>query len=1112
VNEERLGPYRIERELGRGGEAVVHLAEDTRLARRVALKVYPPDFGGRAWLQAKIEREVDLTSRLDDPGVCAIHDTGVADGRAYIAMRYVEGEPLAQWLRGPHSLDERIAVVERIARTVHRAHEVGVVHQDLKPRNVMLLPDGQPVVLDFGSAREEEGDGDVFGGTPAYAAPEQVRTDHGAPDRRSDVFALGVILYESLAGERPFAGPNAQGVFRSILEDPPPPLRPRNPAVSKDLETVVATALAKRQDARYQTALDLAEDLRRVRMRTPVSVRRAGMWIRMARWTRRRPTVAGGLAVMVLLLGAGMTASLRLAAENRRALAATRRLDDMRAVPDLVARERDQHWPRTSRGLLAMDAWLQEAEGVLRRRPVYAAAVDAETVAFAGALDSFEATVAAVRERRSEAESLLHRTIDDHRAEWDRVLAAIADEDANPVYGGLRLPPQEGLVPLGRDPHSGLFEFGHPQSGEVPERNPWTHELTVGPDTGFVFVLVPGGSFRMGAVPPGPEHPSGAPNVDPDAHQDEAPVHTVALDAFLLSKYEANEHQWERLGGTLRLPDEPPEHGQHADGSACLINQTASRPTSVGGLGWEEVTARLERLGLTLPTEAQMEYATRAGTSTVWWTGDDADELRWREGVKTGVVLHVDEGDPNPFGFHLLHGGSNELVRDWYGSYERPTRSGDGLRLVEGGTRRLARGGNWQDLRASRSAARTPGGWGGFRPARELERGDYVPTEAATEAAPTRVRPLAPPVRLEAAGLAIDVGRHAAPALADLDGDGRRDLLVGDAAGRLLVYRNLGTESQPRYETYEWFEAGGRQVRVPSACCMGFGPQVVDLDGDGRREILTGSYWPGDLHLFAEDGRGGHEAGRVLEHVREARENAPGHEGDPSPEDLATSPWVADLDADGDLDLLIGNCLGHVDLFPNVGSPTAPDYSAERVPLAAGGRRIRVEGRAAPCVADWDGDGVLDLLVGDGEGSVWLFANEGTPREPSFARGAELIRPDWRRARSLEGAPEGPAMRTKVFATDYDGDGKTDLLVGDTRFVSTPMPSGWHERRSAIEAEREGLLARIAALRAAGVPEQDERTLELLAAWKRCARALHDARQWHAYVWFFRRIDAPLED
>ncbi|HEY2294503.1 MAG TPA: serine/threonine-protein kinase, partial [Thermoanaerobaculia bacterium] len=203
-----LGPYRLVREIGSGGMGVVYEAEDTRLRRRVAVKLLPPELSRDRGAKQRFLREGRAASALDDPNICTIHDVGEHDGQLYIVMAYYEGETLKERLaRGPLPVSEARQVAIEVARALARAHEAGIVHRDIKPANVMLTG-GKVKVLDFGIAKIR-GDATLTRtgsspGTPAYMSPEQAR---GEPvDGRTDVWSLGALLYEMLAGRRPFPG------------------------------------------------------------------------------------------------------------------------------------------------------------------------------------------------------------------------------------------------------------------------------------------------------------------------------------------------------------------------------------------------------------------------------------------------------------------------------------------------------------------------------------------------------------------------------------------------------------------------------------------------------------------------------------------------------------------------------------------------------------------------------------------------------------------------------------------------------------------------------------------------------------------------------------------
>lgn len=347
-----IGPYRLEEEIGRGGQGIVYRATDTRMGRDVALKVLRHLFGAEQILE-RFKREAQVAAKTEHPGVCPVYDAGVADGIPYIAMRYVEGRTLARCIvetlhdagpdfdtsvvqldtlsdppeseaeptpTGSSSRDRSdvmraVLLVEKTARALHAVHEAGVIHRDVKPGNVMITPSGEAVVMDFGLARDDESDletlthsGEVFG-TPAYMSPEQLRSE-ARLDRRTDVWSLGVTLYECVTLARPFKATSREGLYQAILTKEHDPPRRLNPSIPKDLDVVIRAALVKERAGRYQTALDFAEDLRRVREYEPILARPTPPWVRLTRWAQRNPALAATVIGLVVILSVGLATSL----------------------------------------------------------------------------------------------------------------------------------------------------------------------------------------------------------------------------------------------------------------------------------------------------------------------------------------------------------------------------------------------------------------------------------------------------------------------------------------------------------------------------------------------------------------------------------------------------------------------------------------------------------------------------------------------------------------------------------------------------------------------------------------------------------------------------------
>jgi Tol biopolymer transport system component len=276
---QKLAHYEILSPLGAGGMGEVYLATDLNLDRRVALKILPPQFTKDGDQVQRFEREARAASSLNNPNIITIHEIGNEDGLHFIATEFVEGQTLRQRLiAGPIPLNEVLAIAAQIAKALSAAHAAGIIHRDIKPENVMVRPDGLVKVLDFGLAKLTERelaissvaiptaptlqtDAGTLMGTVSYFSPEQVR--HEQVDRRTDIFCLGVVLYEMLANERPFRGDNITQLFAAITGNDPKPISARQcPAA---LIRVTTRALAKERGARYQNAEDFYADLEQVR-------------------------------------------------------------------------------------------------------------------------------------------------------------------------------------------------------------------------------------------------------------------------------------------------------------------------------------------------------------------------------------------------------------------------------------------------------------------------------------------------------------------------------------------------------------------------------------------------------------------------------------------------------------------------------------------------------------------------------------------------------------------------------------------------------------------------------------------------------------------------------
>jgi len=303
----RFGPFELIERIGRGHFGDVFKARDLRLDRLVAVKV--PRITDLSEADAEAFRhEARTAARLRHPNIVTVHEVSAVGDTVYIASELIDGVNLADLMSGRRMQPRKAAeVAATVAEALQHAHEHSIVHRDLKPRNIMLDESGVPHLLDFGLAKQLASeftittDGDILG-TPAYMSPEQARGESNKADARTDVYSLGVTLFEMLTGQRPFSS-NARGLIYQILHEEPPLPRKLAPEVPRDLETICLKAMSKSPEARYATAGDMAADLRRYLAGEPIKARRAGLVERGWRWCCRNPalTASGSLAAAALL-------------------------------------------------------------------------------------------------------------------------------------------------------------------------------------------------------------------------------------------------------------------------------------------------------------------------------------------------------------------------------------------------------------------------------------------------------------------------------------------------------------------------------------------------------------------------------------------------------------------------------------------------------------------------------------------------------------------------------------------------------------------------------------------------------------------------------------------
>ncbi len=305
-----FGDYELLEQIGRGGQGVVFRARQKSLNRIVALKVIGlGNWATKAHLK-RFRLEAEAAARLEHPGIVPIHEFGERDGSCYFSMKFVEGGQLDEVVRrAPMSIRQAVEVIAKVARTVHYAHEHGILHRDIKPGNILLDAKGEPHLTDFGLARLIESESTVTRtmevlGTPSYMAPEQAVGNNAAVSSATDVYGLGAVLYQLLTGQPPFAGGTTYETIKLLLDTEPRQPRLLSPKIDRDLSTICLKCLDKDPQRRYSSAFALAEDLEHWLRHEPILARRTGIFVRGKKWVRRKPTGALLAACLVALAAA----------------------------------------------------------------------------------------------------------------------------------------------------------------------------------------------------------------------------------------------------------------------------------------------------------------------------------------------------------------------------------------------------------------------------------------------------------------------------------------------------------------------------------------------------------------------------------------------------------------------------------------------------------------------------------------------------------------------------------------------------------------------------------------------------------------------------------------
>ncbi len=647
------------------------------------------------------------------------------------------------------TLTRVLGVLLRVCEAMAFAHSKGVIHRDLKPSNVMTGRFGEVYVVDWGVAKVLSGeaahavtpaisepissvhtertstatdaadsplltmDGTVMG-TPAYMAPEQAAGRVTELTPSADIYSLGAVLYHLLSGQPPYLAPgdrvSPEVVAARVLLGAPDPLAELQPDLPPELVAICEKAMARKSADRYASMLALSVDLRAFLEGRVVDAFEHGAWAEAKKWFKRNRTLAwtGSLGLLAVMLSLGATAWITQA-KNRDIEAALNQSAHNRYVGLLEAAKK--LWPAEPVRVPAMDDWIATAEDMVDDLPRYKrmlaqeranAAVGHEQTDYeqrlASVIDGLRSLgaegglLAAVRDRRAQARLLPQLSIENADAAdlWRKAISSIRDPAECPLYEGLVIKPQLGLLPIQRDPQSGLWEFRHLPSGQ-PLTSPAQKPLSTDPGSALVLVLTPGGKV--------------------DVRGGRQGTFTVALDPFFISKFEITQGQWQRFTGRKRS-----------------LNRLGDRHP-VENINWDECKLVLEQLGLTLPTEVQWERAAHAGGRRPL-----EEELKRTANLKDSArpskdPMHRPVGSlaPNAFGLYDCYGNVWEWVFDSYASEETQPTPGTGLRDGGDVDKSIHRGGSfdsnpdalerrYEDFKDSRSQ------YLGARPARPLDR------------------------------------------------------------------------------------------------------------------------------------------------------------------------------------------------------------------------------------------------------------------------------------------------------------------------------------------------------------------------------------------------------